>query len=93
MRVDFKISYGFLGPVLIETKTTSNKEIRQRKERDAYKPKLIKYVGGFNAVFCYFLIFQVSNSYPISEDKQKLLELYEDCAKVGILDLNCIKVQ
>ena len=92
-RVDFNISYGFLGPVLIEIKTTSNKEIRQRKERDAYKPKLIQYVGGFNAVFCYFLIFQVSNRYPISRYKPKLLELYEDCAKVGILDLNCIKVQ
>jgi len=90
-RVDFKISYGFLGPVIIETKTTSNKEINRKKERDAYKPKLIKYVNGFNAVFSYFLIFQVSNRYPISRYKPRLLALYENCEKVGILDLNCIK--
>jgi hypothetical protein len=90
-RIDFKISYGFLGPVLIEIKTTSNKEIRSKKERDAYKPKLKQYIDGFNAVFSYFLIFQVSNRYPISIYKPDLLKLYEDCEKVGILDLNCIR--
>jgi len=92
-RIDFKISYGFLGPVLIETKTTSNKEIRRKKERNDYKPKLKQYIDGFNAVFIYFLIFQVSSKYSISTYKPKLLKLYEDCAKVGILDLNCIKEQ
>ena len=92
-RIDFKISYGFLGPVLIETKTTSNREIRSKKERDDYKNKIIKYVNGFNAVFSYFLIFQVSTAYPISEYKPELLQLYKDCEKVEILDLNCIKLK
>jgi hypothetical protein len=90
-RVDFKISYGFLGPVLIEIKTTSNTEIRLPKERDAYKPKLLQYIEGFDAVYCYFLIFQVSNNYKISKYKSKLLNLYKDCKKVGILDINCLK--
>jgi hypothetical protein len=90
-RVDFKISYGFLGPVLIEIKTTSNTEIKNKKERNAYKPKLIQYINGYNAVFCYFLIFQVSKKYKFSTYKKELSKLYGDCEKLEILDINCLQ--
>jgi len=90
-RPDFRISYGFLGPVLIELKTTSNKEIKEKKKRDAYKTKLQQYVNGFDAIHAYFLILQVSKEHPISKFKPALVKLYEDCDKISVLDLNCIK--
>lgn len=89
-RIDFLISYGFLGPVLLEIKRTSNEEIHNQKKREAYKPKLKQYVSGFNSVFGYFLIFQTSEKYPLRDFITELEKLYKDCEIIEVLGLNCI---
>ena len=89
-RTDFLIYYGFIGPVLIETKLSSNKEITNKKEREKYKNKLIQYTKGTNSIYCIFLIFQIDKK----NSKEKHLPLLEDIYKkeknIKIEWLKCI---
>jgi DNA polymerase III delta prime subunit len=89
-KTDFLIYYGFIGPVLIETKLSSNKEITNKKEREKYKNKLIQYTKGTNSIYCIFLIFQIDKK----NLKEKHLPLLEDIYKkeknIKIEWLKCI---
>ena len=56
-RPDFVVQYGFVGPVIIEVKLTSNGDIRGTKLRKARSyESMSRYMGGFGAEHGVFLV-------------------------------------
>jgi len=90
-RTDFLISYGFIGPILIETKLTNNKEITNEKEREKYKKKLIQYIKGTHSHYGIFLVFQTKNDNSLNKYLPSLEELYRTEKYIKVIGLNCIK--
>lgn len=90
-RTDFLISYGFVGPILIEIKLTNNNEITDKRKREGYKQKLIQYIEGTNSHYGIFIIFQVVESSSLEKYLPLLKELYKMEKNIEITGLNCIK--
>ncbi len=89
-RTDFLISYGFIGPVLIEIKRVDNPEIRNEKKRWEYKNKLLKYIEGTNSVFGILLLVQINDKCSLKEYLSKVKEIYKDYKNIEVMELNCI---
>jgi hypothetical protein len=89
-RTDFLISYGFVGPVLIEIKRVDNPEIKNEQDRINYKSKLLSYIEGYSADYGIFLVFQINESVSIEKYLPILRELYRDCRNVTIEGVNSI---
>lgn len=92
-RIDFLISYGFTGPVLIETKRLDNQEIVNDKKRREYKKKLLQYIKATQSALGIFLIFRINNKYALKDYLPKVKEVYKNCHNVEIMRLDCIKNQ
>lgn len=90
-KIDFLISYGFTGPVLIETKRLDNREVVNDKERRGYKKKLLQYIKGTKSEIGIFLIFRINNKYSLKDCIPKVKEVYKDCDNVEVFGLDCIK--
>ncbi len=90
-RSDFLISYGFIGPILIETKRVDREEIFQERGRRAYKSKLLQYLDGTKSDWGIFLIFQINAKRSLKEYLPKIKEVYKDCNNIEIIGLNCIE--
>jgi hypothetical protein len=90
-RTDFLISYGFIGPVLIEIKLSHNPEIANNTKRRAYKKKILQYIKGTKSDIGIFLIFEINNKYSIKDYIPKVKELYKDCDNVEVIGLACVK--
>ena len=90
-RTDFLVSYGFVGPILIELKRTDTPEVSNYKKRQLYKAKLLQYVEGYKAHFCFFILFQIKKNYPLDNVLSDVRSVYKDCNKVEVKGLNCIK--
>lgn len=89
-RTDYLISYGFIGPILIEIKRLDNKEIYQQKERKAYKRKLLQYLHGTKSYFGFFIVFRINKRYELNPHIKELQKLYRDC-NVEVYGLDCLK--
>ena len=90
-RTDYLISYGFIGPILIELKRNDREEVCRTKDRKAYKKKLIKYIDGTNSHAGIFLIFKINETYDLDDSLSKLNELYKDCDNIEVYGLDCLK--
>ncbi|EIW15707.1 hypothetical protein FA11_1607 [Pelosinus fermentans A11] len=90
-RPDMLISYGLIGPILIEFKRVDNKEIFNDGERYAYRTKLFQYLKATEAAYALYLVFQINNSYSVNEYVPKLIETYQDSKNVIVKGFNCIK--
>jgi hypothetical protein len=90
-RTDFLISYGFIGPILIELKLTTNKEINTDSARKAFKNKLIQYINGSNSHYGIFIILQTDKKYPVEKYEPILRNLYKADKRIEIVSLNCIR--
>lgn len=90
-RIDFLISYGFLGPVLIEIKRVDNREIVNDTERTEYKDKLIQYIKGSKSVYGLFLIFQINNNKSLDDYIPKVVGLYKECNNIEVVGFDCLK--
>lgn len=92
MRLDFTISYGFVGSILLELKLSHNNEAKKGKIGTAYREKLVsKYIKGVGADYGIFVIFNTKDS----KDKFKnqigrVRELYANDNEISVIDLNCI---
>lgn len=91
-RTDFLISYGFIGPVLIEIKRTDNKEVRVSSERAKYKTKLLRYIEGYKVNYGLFILFQIKEKYPLQKYLKMVKDIYKDCKSVEVIGLNCLKI-
>ncbi|HBD95480.1 MAG: hypothetical protein A2015_13325 [Spirochaetes bacterium GWF1_31_7] len=59
-RSDILLKYGFLQPILIETKQSNNNDV---KSIDSYKEKLTGYVDGFHVCKGIYLIMKVKSNH------------------------------
>jgi hypothetical protein len=90
-RVDFLISYGFTGPVLIETKRLDNQEIVNHRKRRWYKKKLLQYIEATQSALGIFLIFRINDKYTLKDYLPKVKDVYKDDHNVTIMGLDCIE--
>ena len=93
-RVDFLISYGFVGRILLELKLANSSEaIPSRQNSEAYVKKLKSYVSGTDADFGLFVIFNVEETKTSEQFEEQLVQLnnlYMDEGNIYIVGLNCI---
>ncbi|MCL4536203.1 MAG: hypothetical protein M1610_01205 [Nitrospirae bacterium] len=92
-RTDFLVSYGFIGPVLIEIKLLHNPEIINNTKRRAYKKKMLQYIKGTKSDFGIFLIFRINNKYSLKDYMPRVKEVYKDCDCIEVIELDCIENQ
>jgi len=90
-RTDFLISYGFIGPILIETKLLHRDEVIYDRARRKYKRTLLNYIKGTKSDFGLFLIFRINNEYSLKDYIPKVTEVYRNCGNVEVIGLDCIK--
>lgn len=90
-RIDYTISYGFIGQILLELKLDFNTEADARKKiGKEYVAKLKKYIQGSHSDYGIFLIFNIKNSKEDFEKQlQNLHELYKDELNINVMGLNC----
>lgn len=84
---DYLISYGFIGPVLIEIKRTDNGDVTNKK----YRSKLLKYMRGTNSEYCIFLIFKIKTSDSLRRKVDKAKDIYaNDFPSIKVIGLDCV---
>lgn len=89
-RIDYTISYGFIGQILLELKLDSNSEAKKGKGAQEYVAKLQKYIQGSHSDYGIFLIFNIRSSKEDFEKQlQNLHELYIDESNINVMGLNC----
>jgi hypothetical protein len=86
--VDLIIRYGFVGPVIVEIKLTSNKDIRGRKveESKSYK-SLQRYMDGYGASHGIFLIIVNEELKTLDTVKYTFMKI----DGVSAISLDCTK--
>ncbi len=90
-RTDYLVSYGFIGPILMEIKRNDREEVCQNKARKEYKKTLLQYIGGTNSHSGIFLVLRINEQYDLEGSIKKLKETYKDCENVEIYGLDCLK--
>lgn len=90
-KTDFLISYGFIGPVLIETKRVNNPEITNPTKRESYRHKLLNYMRATKSKFALFLILQTSQTPSWEKFGPLVQRTYRKELNVQIIRLNCVK--
>lgn len=89
-RIDYTISYGFIGQILLELKLESNPEGKNGKDGKEYVAKLQKYIKGSHSDYGIFLIFNIDSERETFEKQlHTLRELYQDEANISVMGLNC----
>ena len=89
-RTDFLISYGFIGPILIELKLLTNLEARAgTKKGKKYKKKLLQYIEGTYSKYGVFIIFQTKPDETLEKYLPMLQKLYEDNKNIEVIGLDC----
>ncbi|MFZ2206678.1 MAG: hypothetical protein WA061_05830 [Microgenomates group bacterium] len=95
-RSDFVISYGFLGPILIELKLTSHSEMAARistlKSKKSYK-SLQQYISSFRPTHSIFLVLDNkprTTRAPWSKHLKNIREAYESIDSVKVIGLPLI---
>jgi hypothetical protein len=93
-RVDFRISYGFVGPIVIEVKRSSHQDLNgdQLREKESYI-NLSHYMQGNEAHFGIFLVFddkeRPQSSQTWEEHFSKIKVAYETIRNVTVLGIKC----
>lgn len=96
-RTDFLISYGFIGPILLEVKLSTNTDLAGSPQVLEGKPSyksLSQYMKGYNAHFGIFLVFDNKKRNKRSEKWEthfeKIRNAYQKIDNVTVLALKCI---
>ncbi|MBW1958703.1 MAG: hypothetical protein JRI63_09250 [Deltaproteobacteria bacterium] len=98
-RVDFLIFYGFIGPILVEIKLSTSKDLvgsqKTLQSKPSYK-SLSQYMNGYNAHFGVFLVFdnkkRTKRSDKWETHFEKIRNAYQKIDNVTVLDLKCISI-
>lgn len=87
-KVDFWVKYGFVGPIVVEIKLTSNTDLRRKDLAKAESYSSMKrYVTGFSATHGIFLVIDNTNAKNI----QKIKEVYQEIPRVSVQSFDCNK--
>lgn len=88
-RPDFIISYGFIGPIVLELKFITNNEIKIAEKRGTYKDKLENnYRKGFHAKYGIYMVLEKDKKNH-SQVKEKLINEYADLKEWSICFFKC----
>lgn len=88
-RTDLLIRYGLCKPIMVELKLLHNNEIQNKKQRQAYKNKFIKYTNATNACLSVFWVFDVhKNGSDVAGFKDLEVE-YKDLNNTLVLLTDC----
>jgi len=75
-RTDFLVRYGFAGPIIIEVKLTSNKDIRGSKiEQSASYLSMERYMYGFGALHGIFLVIDNTAARNLDQIKKSFEQI------------------
>ncbi|MGB5018197.1 MAG: hypothetical protein WBO66_00525 [Candidatus Moraniibacteriota bacterium] len=86
-KTDYLISYGFIGPIVIEIKRTDNGNVTSKK----YREKLMKYMRGTNAECCIFLVFKIKKEDNLNTKVVKAKEIYrKDFPYIKVIGIDCV---
>ncbi len=85
-KVDFMVRYGFIGPVLIETKLATSKDLQGEAldKKESYK-SMERYMQGYSATKGIFLIIENA---PTNK-AEKIKGVYEQIPGVCVLAIDC----
>ncbi len=72
-RLDLLISYGFVGPIMLELKLLHNPEITNASKRKDYKDKIKKYLLGTSSEHGFYLVFKVTSVLILLKDIQLII--------------------
>ncbi len=89
-RPDMLVSYGFIGPVLIEIKRADNREVHNPEERRKYRSKLLQYLKATRAEYGLFLLFQINDKFSVDEYVKELNITYKEDNNIIIKGYKCI---
>jgi hypothetical protein len=90
LRPDFIISYGFIGPIVLEIKFNNNPQIQNKAKRKSYANKLENdYRKGFNAKYGIYLILEKDNCNNATI-RHTLSEEYSSLKNWEVIFLNCL---
>jgi hypothetical protein len=87
-RTDFLLSYGFIGPIVLEIKMSDSSDLTGRlKNKKSYK-NLQHYLINYNAYFGIFLVIDSKqvNSWPTQFEKVK--EAYQEIENVEVIEIS-----
>lgn len=88
-RTDLLIRYGLCNPIMIELKLLHNAEIQNKKQRQAYKSKFVKYTKATNACLSVFWVF---NTYQKGSNTTSFRDMeteYQDLNNTVVLLTDC----
>lgn len=89
-RVDFTISYGFVGQILLEFKLSHSNDATDGKNGQEYKNTLKHYIEGTKSDFGLFVIFNIRHTKETFQKRiAKLNKLYEDEKNIYVLGISC----
>lgn len=98
-RTDFLIFYGFIGPILVEVKLSTNTDLAGSPQVLEGKPSyksLIQYMNGYNAHFGIFLVFDNKKRTKRSQKWEahlgKVRNAFQKIDNVTVLGLKCISI-
>ena len=98
-RTDFLISYGFIGPILLEVKLSTSTDLvgseKTLQNKQSYK-NFVRYMDGYNSHFGVFLVFdnkkRTKRSDKWETHFEKIRNAYQKIDNVTVLDLECISI-
>lgn len=86
-KTDYLVSYGFIGPVVVEIKRTDNGNVANKK----YRGKLRKYMQGTKSDYCIFLIFKIKKDDSLRKKVNKAKEVYtKDFPFIKVVGIDCV---
>jgi len=91
-RLDLLISYGFVGPVMVELKLLHNPEILVPQERVRYKSKIKQYLAGSYSEYGIYLVFKVKDNASHNAALNNLREEYKDIEALEVKLIDCCKI-
>jgi hypothetical protein len=89
-KVDFLVSYGFIGPLIVEIKLTSHKDLGgQIKKKTSYK-SMTHYMKGYRADYGIFLVINNNTdvAYQWSDHLAKVSDAYSSIKNVVPIGIN-----
>lgn len=98
-RTDFLVSYGFIGPILLEVKLSTSTDLvgseKTLQNKQSYK-NLVRYMDGYHSHFGIFLVFdnvkRAEKTKKWETHFEKIRNAYQKIDNITVLGLKCISI-
>lgn len=87
-KVDFLVRYGFVGPIVVEVKLTSNTDLKGNKiERSASYSSMGRYMDGYGASHGIFMVIDNTRA----KNLERIREIFQKIPRVTVQSFDCYK--